>query len=201
LDDTALVEAFQAGDESAFTELVHRHRRQAYRVARGVLRSHEQADEATQDAFVKAYNGLGRFQGGSTFKTWMYRIARNAALDLLAREGTQRKAKEEAAKEGLAAEPVAQFGPRPLEELLKGERLQSLRAAIEKLPEKQRITLQLRVNQDMKYSEIAETLGCPVGTAKANFHHAVGNLRKQLAGDVSGLPDAAAATVKSRGGS
>jgi RNA polymerase sigma-70 factor (ECF subfamily) len=181
LEDKELIEAFQAGREPAFTELVERYRRQVYRVARSVLRNHEKADEATQDAFVKAYQGLGKFKGESTFKTWMYRIATNAALDLRAKEITQDKARRQAQLEAKTAVPNAPLGPRPLESLIQDERMAKLRTAMASLPEKQRITMTLRVNQELKYTEIAEVLGCPVGTAKANFHHAVKNLRKALA--------------------
>lgn len=176
MDDKDLIEAFRAGDESAFNELVSRHRRHVYLVARGVLRRHDQADEAAQEAFVKAYRSLGGFEGQSSFRTWIHRIARNAALDLLAREGTQHRVAEEA-----ALEPDRQAGgPRALEELLADERRRELRRGIAELPERQRLTLTLRVQQGLKYSEIAEALDCPVGTAKANFHHAVKNLKKIL---------------------
>ena len=186
MDDIALIEAFQAGREHAFTELVERHRRQVYHVARSVLRNHEKADEATQDAFVKAYQGLAKFKGESSFKTWMHRIAFNAALDLRSREMTQDKSRREAQLEAKAAEPKAALGPKPLEALIQGEALDSLREAIAELPNRQRLTLMLRVNQDLKFSEIAETMACPVGTAKANFHHAVKNLRKLLAPEGQG---------------
>jgi RNA polymerase sigma-70 factor (ECF subfamily) len=176
LDDKDLIAAFRAGDERAFEELVTRHRRHVYLVARGVLRRHDQADEAAQEAFVKAYQALAGFQGQSSFRTWIHRIARNAALDLLAREGTQARVAEESALEPRHEAP----GPRVLEELIASERVQELRRGIAQLPERQRLTLTLRVQRGLKYSEIAETLSCPIGTAKANFHHAVKNLSKIL---------------------
>ena len=183
MDDTELIEAFRAGDEDAFGQLVARHRRHVYHVARGVLHRHDQADEAAQDAFVKAYRGLGRFQGQSSFRTWIHRIARNAALDLLAREGTQARVAEEAALEP----DLAPRGPRALEDLLRDEQVQELRRAIAKLPDRQRLTLNLRVRQGLKFSEVAEALDCPIGTAKANFHHAVKNLKKILSQASEGL--------------
>ena len=189
MDDKDLIEAFRAGDERAFAELVSRHRRHVYAVARGILRRHDQADEAAQEAFVKAYQGLGRFQGQSSFRTWIHRIARNAALDLLSREGTQSRVAEDAAQEPSYLPPESPRGPRALEELLEEERVQELRRGIAQLPERQRITLTLRVQQGLKFSEIAETLGCPIGTAKANYHHAVKNLKKLLAAEPAGLQE------------
>jgi len=176
LDDKDLIEAFRAGDEGAFGQLVTRHRRHVYGVARSILRRHDQADEATQDSFIKAYKGLSRFQGQSSFRTWIHRIARNAALDLLAREGTQTRVAEQSALEP----SLAPRGPRALEDLLREEQVLELRRGIEQLPDRQRLTLNLRVQQGLKFSEIAEALDCPIGTAKANFHHAVKNLKKIL---------------------
>jgi RNA polymerase sigma-70 factor (ECF subfamily) len=180
LDDKDLIEAFLAGDERAFAELVARHRRHVYRVARGILRRHDQADEAAQEAFVKAYQNLSGFQGQSSFGTWLHRIARNAALDLLAREGTQARVAERAAAEPSYAPPEPVRAPRPVEQLIREERIAELRRAVDQLPDRQRVTLNLRVREGLKFSEIAEALGCPVGTAKANFHHAVKNLKRNL---------------------
>lgn len=180
MDDEDLIEAFLAGDERAFGELVGRHRRHVYRVARGILRRHDQADEAAQEAFVKAYRNLAAFQGQSSFRTWLHRIARNAALDLLAREGTQARVAERAAADPAHSPPEPVRAPRPVEELIREERIRELRRAVDGLPDRQRATLNLRVREGLKFGEIAEALGCSVGTAKANFHHAVKNLRKQL---------------------
>ena len=179
MEDSELVRVFQGGDESAFDELVSRHRRQAYGLARSMLRSHEQADEVAQDAFLKAYQGLANFKGGSTFKTWLYRITVNTALDLRAREATQRRVRA-AARQERGDGPPADPRPRPLDVLMREQELVRLREAMARLPERQRLTLSLRVQQDLKYSEIAAVLGCPVGTVKANHHHAVRNLRRYL---------------------
>lgn len=192
--DEALVAAFQAGDASAFDELVMRHRRQIHRVCRGILKSPEQADEACQDAFVKAWQGLARFKGESTFKTWMYRIGMNAAHDMRAREATQARVRDESAREA----PILARAVRPSDPVAHEQELGILREAIARLPDRQRETLLLKVQGDLKYTEISEILGCPVGTAKANFHHAVQNLKRQLAtsGLIPALPvpvDAAAA--------
>ena len=174
--DDALVAAFQGGDVAAFEELVRRYRRQIHRVCRGILRSPEQADEACQDAFVKAWNGLTRFKGESSFKTWMYRIGMNAAHDMRAREATQARVRDESAREA----PIRRDRERPEDPVAHEQELRLLRDAVAKLPDRQRATLMLKVQQDLKYTEISDILGCPVGTAKANFHHAVRNLRRAL---------------------
>ena len=188
-----LISAFQAGDAAAFTELVHRYRRQVYRVARGILRNHEQADEAAQDAFVKAYLGLARFKAESTFKTWMYRIAMNAAFDLRAREATQARARAEAEIQSKTERPQAP-ALRAVDDMTRDRERAAVRAAVAQLPERQRLTLNLRVQEGLKYAEIAEALGCPIGTVKANVHHAVQNLRKLLASSVAEHQRAGAGT-------
>ena len=181
LDDAALVRAFQSGDEAAFTALVQRHRQAVYRVARGILRSHEEADEAAQEAFVKAWQALGAFRGEASFKTWVYRIAMNTAFDMRTREAGRRRVRDEAEREA-AVHSRPRLGPRALDALVADEELALLRAAVASLPDRQRVTLTLKVDEGLKYTEIAEVLGCPVGTAKANFHHAVQNLRRRLGG-------------------
>lgn len=191
MDDAALIEAARAGDEAAFGQLVRRHRQRVWRVCRSVVRRPEQADEAAQDALLKAWKGLDGFQGDASFTTWLHRIARNAALDLLAREGTQEKVRREAERAGERAPVERPAAPRALESLLQDEQRGALRAAIARLPERQRLTLVLRVQHDLTFPEIAETLGCAVGTAKANFHHAVKGLRRWL------VPSSRAAATRS----
>lgn len=179
MDDSDLIRAFQSGDESAFAELVSRHRRQVYRVARGILRSHEQADDAAQEAFVKAWQALPDFRGESSFKTWIYRIAMNTALDIRAREATRRRTLDESAREG-RAEEIRRRAPDPIAGLVRDDEAARVREAVAALPDRQRVTLRLKIYEGLKYTEIAEVLDCPVGTAKANLHHAVQTLRRRL---------------------
>ena len=174
-DDAALVVAFQNGDERAFDVLVSRHRQRIYRVCRGILRQHELADDACQEAFVKAWHALARFKHESSFTTWMHRIAINAARDARSREASRARTATEAARESPATAPRP---PRPVDVMIVEQEIMALRDAVTGLPEKQRATFVLKVQQDLKYTEIAEIMDCPVGTAKANFHHAVQNLKR-----------------------
>ena len=182
-DDAELVRAFQAGEQAAFGLLVARYRRQVVRVARGILRDVTQAEDASQEAFVKAWQGLPQFKGDSSFKTWMYRIAMNAAFDARSRESTRQRTRQEVIR-SLGPEPERADVPHPIDGMIGAEELAVVREAVERLPDRQRLTLSLKVQQGLKYVEIAEVLGCPVGTVKANFHHAVQNLRKSLRPDV-----------------
>jgi RNA polymerase sigma-70 factor (ECF subfamily) len=183
LDDETLIRGFQAGDESCFGELVRRHRERVYRVAASVLRDHGQADEASQEAWVKAYQGLSAFKGDARFTTWMHRVTVNAALDLRAREARLRRTAESAHRGEAPLREAEPAGGGALARLLSREEIERVRAAVERLPERQRLTLLLKVREELKYTEIAEVLDCSVGTAKANVHHAVTNLRRLLAGE------------------
>jgi RNA polymerase sigma-70 factor, ECF subfamily len=173
LEDAQLVRAFQAGNRDAFDVIVVRHRRQVYHLCRRFVRNHEDASDLAQDAFVRAFKGLQRFKGDASLATWLYRIAVNVCLNRVAQKRPE-------SAELDAASGVDSRTPDPLHELLRGERAVTLQAAIEKLPPKQKATLMLRVYQECTHDEIATTLGSTVGAVKANFFHALGNLRRML---------------------
>lgn len=184
MDDESLVRRFQDGDEASFDELVRRHRRRVHRVARAVLGDPVRADDAAQEAFVKAWKGLRAFDGASRFTTWLHRIAVNAALDLRDAEARKRRVADEAEREPSGpAEPARSPGALTL--VLAGERHERLWRAVARLPERQRLTLILRIQHDLTHAEIAEALDCTVGTAKANLHHAVARLRDLLSEEAS----------------
>ena len=172
-DDRALVEAFLGGRREAFDVIVLRHRRQVYQVCFRFVNNHEDASDLTQDVFVRAFKGLRNFKGDSALGTWLYRVGVNACLN--------RAALKKAAIEPLEAAPrIDDRAANPLEEVLRGERASTVRAAIDRLPPKQRATLLLRVYQELSHQEIAEILGSTVGAVKANFFHALGNLKRML---------------------
>ena len=173
LDEPALVEACLAGQREAFDLIVERHRRAVYQLCYRFVANHEDASDLTQDVFVRAYRGLRNFRGRSSLATWLYRIGVNVCLN---RVGART----------LPTEPIAerqfvdQSADSGSDRLLKSERQAKVRAAIAQLPRKQRATLVLRVYHEMSHQEIAEALGSSVGAVKANFFHALGNLRKLL---------------------
>jgi RNA polymerase sigma-70 factor (ECF subfamily) len=173
LDDAALVRAFQEGNRDAFDAIVVRHRRPVYHLCRRFVRNHEDASDLAQDVFVRAFKGLQRFKGDASLTTWLYRIAVNVCLNRVAQ-------KRPASSDLDAAAGVDARSPDALHELLRGERAMALQAAIEKLPPKQKATVLLRVYQECTHEEIATTLGSTVGAVKANFFHALGNLRRML---------------------
>jgi RNA polymerase sigma-70 factor (ECF subfamily) len=172
-DDRALVDACLAGDRSAFDVIVQRHQRQVYQVCFRFMSNHEDAADLAQDVFVRAYRGLRGFKGHSALATWLYRIAVNVCLNRVA---TNTPAFEpidrvERADRGLEAADAT---------MLRQERAGEVRAAIARLPRKQRATLILRVYHELPHDEIAQILGSSVGAVKANFFHALANLKTLL---------------------
>ena len=174
-DDAAAVRACLDGNRAAFDLIVGRHQRQIYRLCYRFAGNHEDASDLAQDVFIRAYRGLRGFKGDSTFATWLYRIGVNVCLNRVAAR------RPVFAPLGAADHADARV-ERADARLLRTERAAQVRAAIARLPRKQRATLILRVYHDMPHEQIAGILGSSVGAVKANFFHALGNLRKRLRG-------------------
>jgi RNA polymerase sigma-70 factor (ECF subfamily) len=161
------------GRRGAFDVLVERHRRPVYQVCFRFTRSHEDASDLTQEVFLRAFRSLASFQGRAALSTWLYRIAVNAALS---RHDSSRVVHEAIENvPGLAAPGEAADA-----RLVRAEQAARVRDAVARLPARQRATLILRVYQELPHEEIAQILGGSVGTAKANFFHALRNLRRLL---------------------
>jgi RNA polymerase sigma-70 factor (ECF subfamily) len=173
LDDRALVLACLAGQREAFDEVVVRHRRSVYHVCYRFVGNHEDATDLAQDVFLRAYRALGSFKGDSAIGTWLYRIAVNVCLNAVGARAKRGEPFDER-----AAAPSS--APDAMSQLLSAERAARVRAAVARLPPKQRATLILRVYQDLPHQEIARLLGNSVGAVKANFFHALNNLKRLL---------------------
>jgi RNA polymerase sigma-70 factor (ECF subfamily) len=173
LDEPALVALCLSGRREAFDVIVERHRRAVYQLCYRFVGNHEDASDLAQDAFIRAFRGLERFRGQSALGTWLYRIAVNVCLNRVGAKQPQ--------TEPLDARPhIDERAIAPDSELLRGERAEQVRAAIAQLPKKQRATVILRVYHELSHEEIAGVLGSSVGAVKANFFHALGNLKKLL---------------------
>ena len=172
-DDKALVAAFLEGHRDAFDAIVERHRRNIYQLCYRFVNNHEDASDLAQDVFVRAFKGLGNFKNESALGTWLYRVGVNVCLNRVATKKVETEPID-------AAPRVDGRVPDALHEVMRSERAAEVRAAIAKLPPKQRATLTLRVYQELSHEEIAQALGSSVGAAKANFFHALGNLRRLL---------------------
>jgi RNA polymerase sigma-70 factor (ECF subfamily) len=173
LDDGQLVAACLGGRREAFDVIVERHRRSVYLLCYRFVGNHEDASDLSQDVFVRAYKGLSRFRGKSSLATWIYRIGVNVCLNRVSAK--QPVTEPIDARPHLDAQAID-----PAQELLKGERASQVRDAIAQLPKKQRATVILRVYHELSHEEIAGILGSSVGAVKANYFHALGNLKRLL---------------------
>jgi RNA polymerase sigma-70 factor (ECF subfamily) len=180
----AAVKALRAaGDHAAardrFAELVSRHQRRASRIAFHYLRDAAEADEAVQDAFVKAYSHLASFREALPFEIWFTRILINGCLDRIKARGRRERwiVPIEAAAEAPA--PVAR-GLSPEAELLSRERRRALAAALTKLPERQRAVFILSQVEGHSAREVGEMTGLNESTVRVHLFRAIRRLRKLL---------------------
>ncbi len=185
--DTALVQRFAKGDESAFTELVNRYRGRIYGLTLNLLHNAADAEEITQDTFIRAYRGLSRFRGDSSLSTWLHRIALNLARNrywYFFRRRRQhwmsldRPLSEES--EATFADLVAASDHDPAQETVTGEFTALVAACMERLDHKHREILIMRNVLDLSYEEIARALGINVGTVKSRIARAREYLRSLL---------------------
>ena len=176
--EAQLLSRCRAGDRDAFGALVKRYTARAVGAAYALLRNHADALDASQEAFVRAWRAIRRFEGRSGFYTWYSTILRNACLDLIKK---RRRRSEQALPEGEPAEPDHQPGPDLLAE--ENERSRRIWDAVLQLPLIHREVIVLHHFQHLSYKEIAAALGIPLGTVMSRLHSARMALREALAGD------------------
>lgn len=177
----------QAGDRQAFGKVVEHYRERLYCAALGIVRNHEDARELSQEAFVRAFKNLRRFDTRRPFYPWLYRILRNLSLDHIQKYGSHR----ETSLDYLTEEKHVQFedgggfasvgggsGDEDVRDKIHREQmLAHMRAAIEELKDEFREIILMKHIQEMSYKEIAEALDIPMGTVMSRLFHA----RKALA--------------------
>jgi len=186
--DLEAVTRAAGGDHGAFRVLVERYQDRAYGLALRVMRDEEQARDVVQEAFLKAYRSLDRFEGRSGFYTWFYRVVMNLCIDAKRRrppggmvEWDEARALEAPVGSGFdAVDPVRQRASGPAGDLERAELRETIRRAIEALPDDARQTLLLREVDGLSYSEIATSLGVPKGTVMSRLHHARRRVRALL---------------------
>ena len=164
-----LVLAAQAGSTAAFGQLVRRHQRRAYAVARAISATHEDAEDAVQDGFLHAYRALDRFEPEQPFGAWVGRIVANAALDLARRRKVR-------VTEALPESHGAPFRDPAADDELR----RRLTQALHTLSPAQRAVMVLHDVEGFAHAEIGALLKMPEGTARAHLHHARAALRKTL---------------------
>jgi len=184
-DDAALVLRTLAGDQAAFAQLVDRYHPEVYNLAVRSLRQSEDAEDVTQEAFLRAFRALHTFDTARPFGAWMYSITARLCIDFHRRRKV-RPVSLTRPEEGTADEerewdlPDPSVGPEEM--FARGELAERLSALIDQLPPDYRIAILLRHAHDFSYEEIAKTLDTPLGTIKARIHRARGQLRGWLEG-------------------
>ncbi len=178
--DQRLVQASLAGDAEAYGELVRRHQDRLYATLYRLTGSSEEALDLVQDTFLRAYQKLDHFLGGSAFYTWLYRIGVNLALNRRRRwkSGPRFVSFNRTGEvEHTAGDPAESDPARPLE---RAELEQQVHTALQRLPEDFRAVIVLKDLDGLRYEEIAEVLNIPVGTVRSRLHRARGDLRNLL---------------------
>ena len=185
--DADVIARARKGDHEAFRVLVERYQERAYRLALRVLRDEEAAQDVVQEGFLKVYRSLDRFEGRSSFYTWLYRVVMNLCLDAKRRDRSGRHAEwDETAPMEIdpgaadAAAETSRERSSPSGQLERAELRSVVADAIEKLPDDARQTLVLREVEGLSYAEIALCLGVPKGTVMSRLHNARKRLKEIL---------------------
>ncbi|HZF52234.1 MAG TPA: sigma-70 family RNA polymerase sigma factor [Polyangiaceae bacterium] len=182
--DRELVDQAKSGSSQAFGALVRRHQKRIFRLAFHLVRSGAEAEDVTQETFVRAYQALDRFDGRSEPFTWLYRIAVNLSLNTIrARKPTRDATSADDPRiEALLLETRPSHGSDPNEASQQRELAAALCDGIDKLSETLRSTLILVAIDGLGHDEAAKVLGCPEGTVAWRVHEARRKLREYLAG-------------------
>lgn len=172
--DEDLVSRVQQGDKKAFDLLVIKYQHRIIQLVNRYVKDPSEAQDVAQETFVKAYRALGGFRGESAFYTWLYRIAINTAKNYLVARTRRSTDYEIDIDDAETCEnaPQLQGLETPERLLISEEIVNTIKTAIEKLPEDMRIAIMLREFEGMSYEEIAETMDCPVGTVRSRLFRA-----------------------------
>jgi RNA polymerase sigma-70 factor (ECF subfamily) len=186
--DIELVSDVRNGNRKSFSELVQRHQRSLLRLSLRFTKEQASAEDIVQESFLKAYQKIHLFEGRSSFKSWIYQIALNTARNKYREKlfggGDQRYDAVNFEDVPLGVDPGAEVG------MLKADVRKRINAEIDRLPERQRMALSLRIFEDMSFKEIAHIMECPYDTAKANYRHGLLKLKERIE-EMSGTEEGA----------
>ena len=181
--DRQLVVRAQRGDKQAFGLLVQKYQRKLGRLLSRFIRDPAEVEDVAQEAFIKAYRALPAFRGDSAFYTWLYRIgintAKNHLMALGRRAPTSTEVEAEEAEGFDDGEQLRDINT-PESVLLSNEIARTVNATIEKLPEELRRAIQMRELEGMSYEDIAQAMGCPIGTVRSRIYRAREAISEQL---------------------
>jgi len=179
-DDIALVRRCQKGDALAFEQLVIKYRSKVFSMIYGMVQNEQDAWDLAQEGFIKAWRSIHRFKGQASFYTWLYRIVTNVAIDSLRRKGFKKTAEFDDHIAPSEVEPgsktVPTPDPLPHHGLEREEIRQRIEQAISRLSPEHRAVIVMKEIEELQYNEIAEALGCSIGTVMSRLFYA----RKKL---------------------
>jgi RNA polymerase sigma-70 factor (ECF subfamily) len=170
--DAELVGLAQAGDRKALDRLVRRHNDVAWRVAMSVVRDGDLAQDVVQTTWVKAVQGLSAFRGEAEFRTWLLSIVVNTGRSELRSRGRHDERSIDVVPE------LDDPSPAPDVLALRGDEAARACVALATLPEKQRLSVELRINEGLSFREVGEAIGSSEGAARVNYHHGIRRLRE-----------------------
>jgi len=183
VEERLLVDRSRQGDRAAFDDLVRLYERRVYNFAFRLCGNHHDASDIASDAFVRLYQSIRGFRGDSSFVTWLFRIVTNIYLDLRKRDRSHRQQSLQEMvelEESSVARQMEDPAPAPDDVAQASERTALLRAAVDSLPEHQRIMILMYHQEAQSYEEIAAALDLPVGTVKSRLNRARLALRDRL---------------------
>lgn len=173
--DLLLVERVQSGDREAFGLLVSKYQRKLLRLVMRLVRDPAEAEDVTQEAFIKAYRALPNFRGDSAFYTWLYRIGVNTAKNWLVANGRRMPLMSEIVDdetEGIEEGILLRDDATPDRVLMSRQIGETVNAAMDALPEDLRTAISLREIEGLSYEEIAQVMDCPIGTVRSRIFRA-----------------------------
>ena len=180
--DQQLVERVQKGDKRAFDLLVLKYQHKIFAVISRFIRDHAEVQDVAQDAFIKAYRALPNFRGDSAFYTWLYRIAINTAKNYLVARNRRPPASDVDVDDAefYSGNDAMQEMNTPERNLLRDELQAVIDQAFRDLPEELRLAVTLREIDGLSYEDIAEAMGCPIGTVRSRIFRAREAIDKKI---------------------
>ena len=181
-EDSRLIKGALAGDDTAYSHLMHKYHDAIFSFIFRMVHDHEQVEDLTQEAFIKAFSSLKNFNEEFAFSTWLYKIATNNCIDHIRRRKLQMYSidKPIESKDSDYTFELPDDSYEADKELISDQRALFLQEAIDQLPEKYRRVILLRHSEERSYEEIAKMLRIPIGTVKAHIFRAREILYKQL---------------------
>ena len=168
LEETEMISRCQRGDQEALKEIFDKYNKKVYRIAYGVVRQREEALDIVQEVFIKLFHSIKNFKGKSHFYTYLYRMVMNTAIDHARKTGKQIISSLD--QEG-SFQPFDDLEKGPERILLQKELEERVKLAMDKLPAEQRVALIFSDVEGLSYQEMAETMGCSIGTVMSRLHY------------------------------